>query len=140
MPSSVSLQSLSYINSGVARVIPAFYLVGGHAVFTCGGQQGFSTAYSMIGYFSLWGTFPFATARRAADIYNGYSPAVFGQFCATMGIDCVLAVSENTNIAYRQAECTGFAITRSGVSFVLGVQTFDFIHVGAAGAGYSLGI
>lgn len=54
----VNLQSLSCINSGAAHAIPVFYLVDGHAVFACDGRQGFSAAYFVIGYFSLWGTFP----------------------------------------------------------------------------------
>ena len=90
----VNLQSLSCINSGAAHAIPVFYLVDGHAVFACDGRQGFSAAYFVIGYFSLWGTFPFAAARCAAGVCNGYGPAVFEQFCAAVGIDRVLAVNK----------------------------------------------
>ena len=100
----VNLQSLSCINSGAAHTIPVFYLVDGHAVFACDGRQGFSAAYFVIGYFSLWGTFPFAAARYAAGVCNGYGPAVFEQFCAAVGIDRVLAVNKSTDIVYRQAE------------------------------------
>ena len=134
----VNLQSLSCINSGAAHAIPVFYLVDGHAVFACDGRQGFSAAYFVIGYFSLWGTFPFAAARCAAGVCNGYGPAVFEQFCAAVGIDRVLAVNKSTDIVYRQAECTGFAVTRNDISFVLGVQAFDFIYVDAADIGYLL--
>ena len=55
-----------------------------------------------------------------------------------MGIDRVLAVNKSTDIVYRQAECTGLAVTRNDISFVLGVQAFDFIHVDAADIGYLL--
>ena len=57
-------------------------------------DRGFSAAYFVIGYFSLWGTFPFAAACCAAGVCNGYGPAVFEQFCAAVGIDRVLAVNK----------------------------------------------